>query len=209
MNEPCWVSDDELDARRHGHFCRVCRTNVHDLSAMSEHAASALLELNRERSLCVSYRVDLEGNLVHRKRITHGQISRSASLLGATAVAAGCALPATSEHAPEGARPSAAVELGSRDTVLDLAAGGSSVNALRPERAATEVPAVLTEAAERTPFRAAQPKAYLVRGRYTPQPIDGNPRVPDEGELPRPPRPEAPKPEPPKKESQERDFRLG
>ncbi len=39
--------------------------------------------------------------------------------------------------------------------------------------------------------------------------VDRNPRVPDEGELPPPPRPEAPKPEPPKKELQERDFRLG
>jgi hypothetical protein len=51
------------DAER---FCESCRTRVFDLSTMSEKQARKLLAANVGKTLCVRYRADSGGNLLHR-----------------------------------------------------------------------------------------------------------------------------------------------
>jgi hypothetical protein len=203
VQEPCFVAESELDARQLGHFCRTCRKHVHDLSAMSESAATVLLKLKGERDLCVSYRTDLDGRLLHQPAPARRPFSRAASVLGASALVAGCATSLErldTASFGNGSTDELAAELEPRCESADLPLGSAAADMPSTPRrgapcAVTSTPAPPTVHEERL---VPQAPTYLVRGRYAPTPIDRNPRVPKEGELPRP----APNEKPPaKKES--------
>lgn len=73
------------DAER---FCESCKTRVFDLSNMTEHEARSLLSGHGGKTMCIRYRVDARGDIVHAP-------SRPAPLAAgavlSAALAGGCA----------------------------------------------------------------------------------------------------------------------
>ncbi|WAS94253.1 hypothetical protein [Nannocystis punicea] len=59
--EPCHENWESMEVAGPRRFCHACREHVHDLSAMSQQDAAALLRSGR--SLCVRYVVDRQQNL--------------------------------------------------------------------------------------------------------------------------------------------------
>lgn len=70
-------------------FCGQCQTHVHDLSALTPAQAEALLAANAGRTLCVAYRTDATGTLVHRAKPR--RFALAAAVLGSALALAACA----------------------------------------------------------------------------------------------------------------------
>jgi hypothetical protein len=79
------------DAQRR--FCGLCSKHVHDLSAMTEAEAEALVTREQSSGLCVRYRARPDGSIAHRPVLA--QTLRAAAL-GATLIA----MPAMASTAP-------------------------------------------------------------------------------------------------------------
>jgi hypothetical protein len=100
-----------------GDYCNRCRKHVYDLSAMSADAAVALLELQANSDICVSYRTDMEGYLLHAPPALAKPPCGRTSIIGATALLAACnSAPGASREATSS---SAAVEASSRQVLAD------------------------------------------------------------------------------------------
>ncbi len=95
-----WDAMDGDEARRH---CGKCEHSVHDLSAMTELEANALLAGKGSDRLCVRYAVDEAGEVVHRPPPT-----RPTDRLLAWAAVAAVPLLAVGLGASQGSGPSGA-----------------------------------------------------------------------------------------------------
>ncbi len=63
---PCHEDWDLLSPEDRGHFCTVCETKVWDLSGLTKEEAEAFLRAREGEDLCVSYRENSAGEVVHR-----------------------------------------------------------------------------------------------------------------------------------------------
>jgi hypothetical protein len=66
IEDPCHENWDAMHAQGARRFCDQCQKNVHDLSAMTEAEARALLASRSEGRLCVRYTVDASGTIRFR-----------------------------------------------------------------------------------------------------------------------------------------------
>lgn len=99
--EPCGESWEGMTPEDRGRFCSSCQKTVHDLSAMSEPEAKALLRSGKD--ICVSYLSDKAGTVRFRpepKLVPLSRLRRTAP----AATAAGLAL-ALAACAPHGDAP--------------------------------------------------------------------------------------------------------
>lgn len=96
VERPCpaeWASMTRQEAARR--FCGACKKHVHDLAAMTENQARALLASPRTDGLCVRVFTDARGELLFRPDVPVSRLFRSSSskaALRAMAVVAPLAL---------------------------------------------------------------------------------------------------------------------
>ena len=103
--EPCNENWEGMTPEQRGRFCGACQKKVHDLSAMSESEAKALLGSGQD--ICVSYLSDAAGQVRFRPQpvVPVTRLLRRASV----ATAAGLSL-ALAACAPHGEGPKLEVE---------------------------------------------------------------------------------------------------
>lgn len=65
--KPCLEDWDKLTPEARGHFCTVCETKVWNLSDLTKEEAEAFLRERAGEDLCVSYREDDDGRVLHRE----------------------------------------------------------------------------------------------------------------------------------------------
>jgi len=117
--EPCNADWDGMDEQGASRFCSSCEKSVHDLSAMSEGEATALLE--REKGLCVRYTRGADGVIRHRPAVGVGSVPPSMLErglrnglrigLGLVLVAGGPVLASTAGRPSEGGGEPGLIEL--------------------------------------------------------------------------------------------------
>jgi hypothetical protein len=61
--EPCHADWEAMEPRQQGRFCQGCAKDVHDLGAMTEAEARALLRSRAGQRLCVRYGVGIDGRI--------------------------------------------------------------------------------------------------------------------------------------------------
>lgn len=66
IHNPCSADWEAMVGDERRRFCRHCRKHVHDLSAVTEREARALLSERSGSDLCVSYASDAEGRILFR-----------------------------------------------------------------------------------------------------------------------------------------------
>lgn len=84
IDNPCrvdWSSMTKREASRR--FCGECKKHVHDLSAMTENEARALLSGPTTEGLCVRTFTDARGELVFRPDVPVSRLFRSATSVAA------------------------------------------------------------------------------------------------------------------------------
>jgi len=84
--EPCNADWTAMSGDERERFCGSCQKHVHDLSAMSARQAEQLVR--GQEGLCVRYRVDRQGRLVHRRNRLLGAVAAGLAL-SAPALASG------------------------------------------------------------------------------------------------------------------------
>ena len=96
--EPCSEDWQGMTPAQRGRFCAACQKHVHDLSAMTEREANALLGSGQD--ICVSYLSDSSGAVRFRPQpvVPASRLVRRASAV--TAAGFGLALAACAPHAP-------------------------------------------------------------------------------------------------------------
>ena len=94
--EPCDEDWDRMTPAERGRFCSTCRTHVHDLSAMPESDARALLESDED--ICISYLSNATGDVRFRPEriVPIHRLARRASVV--TAAGLSLALSACAPH---------------------------------------------------------------------------------------------------------------
>lgn len=197
VEKPCFVAESELESgdlseREPGQYCRVCKKHVYDLSAMTEDAAVALVELNRERGLCVSYWTDDAGHLEHQT--VNPQPRRVAvQLIGASALLAGCATstPATEQTATA----AASLEATSAPPDVTTPAGVTAridvttpTNATAPLVGSVDVTAVASSSATSSATPAASTDATAAPAKTAVEACDKAPARPKKSLVPKKPR---------------------
>jgi hypothetical protein len=65
--DPCHEDWDAMDPQQQGRFCGKCTKHVHDLSAMTQDEADALLRQRAGSRICVRYEHDDEGRIRFRR----------------------------------------------------------------------------------------------------------------------------------------------
>lgn len=112
---PCHESWEAMEGEGARRFCGVCQKHVHDLSALAQAEASALLREQAGQSLCVRYTAEADGTLRFRDLVPRASLTRK--LVRTTLAAA--ALAACTPHAepPTRGLGDTIVEAIQRDTV--------------------------------------------------------------------------------------------
>jgi len=98
IDEPCLEDWDTMEGNALRRFCRKCDKHVHNLSAMTEPQARALLR--RAPGICVNYASTTDGQVLFAKRRAVVRLPVLAGVGGA--LLAACASPGTED--PEGQR---------------------------------------------------------------------------------------------------------
>lgn len=98
--EPCSQSWSDMRGGTRTRFCESCQHHVHDLSALTQREARALLERSATEALCIRYEVDEDGLLLLSEEPgEHPRMSRqleglrrlaAASLVAAPLLLAAC-----------------------------------------------------------------------------------------------------------------------
>lgn len=152
--EPCSEDWEGMTPQQRGRFCGACQKKVHDLSAMSESDAQALLQSGQD--ICVSYLSDAAGEVRFRPQpvVPVGRLLRRASV----ASAAGLSL-ALAACTPHGEGPKLEVE-SERPAFLEVRPSIPDAEPCESEAPITETPAI------------AEPDEELIRtkGDYAPPP---------------------------------------
>ena len=73
---PCHESWEAMQGEGGRRFCGVCQKNVHDLSAMAQAEAQALLREQSGASLCVRYTAEVDGTLRFRDLVPKASLTR-------------------------------------------------------------------------------------------------------------------------------------
>jgi len=124
---PCgadWRTMKPSDKKR---FCDACQKHVHDLSALTEGEARAVLHAPPAEGLCVRYLHDRYGNIVFQPTpIPPGLLSRAKRAAASAAGAAALALP-LSLNACMGAAPAPPPRMGAVACPLPSASAAAPV----------------------------------------------------------------------------------
>jgi len=73
---PCHESWEAMEGAGASKFCGVCQKDVHDLSAMAQAEAQALLRERSGESLCVRYSSEADGTLRFRDLVPRASLTR-------------------------------------------------------------------------------------------------------------------------------------
>jgi hypothetical protein len=98
--EPCHEDWDRMRPEARGRFCAACKKTVHDLSAMTEDDASALLARSKPGDICVSY-VATDGDRIRFQPapvVPIGRLRRRPTMAAGLAAGLGLALAACAPH---------------------------------------------------------------------------------------------------------------
>ena len=90
---PCHESWDAMRGEGATRFCGVCQKDVHDLSAMAQDEANALLAEQAEQSLCVRYTSESDGTLRFRDLVPLASLTRKIVRTAFAAVALAACTP--------------------------------------------------------------------------------------------------------------------
>jgi hypothetical protein len=92
IESPCHESWDAMQGEGARRFCGVCQKDVHNLSAMGQAEARALLAASAKDSLCVRYSSEADGTLRFRDLVPLASLTRRIVRTALAAVAlAACA----------------------------------------------------------------------------------------------------------------------
>lgn len=87
--QPCNARWDEMRGSAAVRLCATCETKVHNLSALTEREAKALLSAPPPR-LCVRYLSDRAGRVIFRKDGSHSPIRQIAASVVTTSLLSAC-----------------------------------------------------------------------------------------------------------------------
>ena len=93
IESPCHESWDAMDGAGARRFCGVCAKHVHDLSAMAQDEAQALLAAKASESLCVRYSSEADGTLRFRDLVPRASLTRKIVRTAFAAVALAACTP--------------------------------------------------------------------------------------------------------------------
>jgi hypothetical protein len=98
--DPCHADWDAMRGDERARFCGACTRHVHDLSAMTDREARALLASTP--NVCVRYAVDADGRIRHVSRRVPRLVAFGVALLGAAPAFASGALATPPEPSEPG-----------------------------------------------------------------------------------------------------------